>query len=493
MRQGVEHSFEYDEGANPGEPHHDPAPAPPVTIDPHRPTWLLVLALAWPVFTQQMLNVSVNQFDRWLAGHFKPDDVAYQAAQTTAHYLVWFVYSLSALVTVGGTALVARFVGAGDGPAANRVTHQALLLAAVCGLTCSALGLLVVGDVVRLLDLNGAAGDEAVRYLQPVLLLLAFQMIEQAGIACLIGAGDTKTGLWVLGGVAVLNMPLAWLFRTGAGPVPAFGFPGIALGTAVSHLMGCVAVLVVLVRGRAGLRLQLGRLRPDADLIRRVLRISVPAAIDVAFICICQLWFLKLVNRLGDVAAAAHGIAIGWEALGYLSGQAFATAATALVGQNLGAGRPEAAARSGWVALGIGAAAMVVMGAVFFALAPAMFGLFCPAPKQQPVIEAGVPVLRLVAFAMPPLACIIILTGALRGAGDTRLPLLLTLIGFLVVRLPVAYLLMYPVVKLGSLGMVDGLGLGLFGAWLAMFADLTVRGVCFLLRFASGRWKTVKV
>jgi len=122
-----------------------------------------------------------------------------------------------------------------------------------------------------------------------------------------------------------------------------------------------------------------------------------------------------------------------------------------------------------------------------------MFRLFNPSETQAAVIEAGVPVLRLVAFAMPSLACIIIVTGALRGAGDTRLPLLLTWIGFLVIRIPLAYLLMYPSVDLGPLGVVRGFDMGLYGAWLAMFADLSVRGVCFLLRFATGGWKRVKV
>jgi Na+-driven multidrug efflux pump len=233
-------------------------------------------------------------------------------------------------------------------------------------------------------------------------------------------------------------------------------------------------------------------LRPHFDLIRRLLRISVPAAIDSLSGVLGQLWFLSLVNRLGDTASSAHGIALRWEALGYLSAAAFGTAAAALVGQNLGAGRPRAASRSGWVAFGLGCGLTCFMGAVFFTLAEPMFALFCPNPDQQPIIAAGVPVLRLVAFAMPPAASYIIFTYALRGAGDTRVPVLFTALGFIVVRLPLAYYLALPEISLGSLT-VTGQGLGLWGAWLAMFADLHVRGVLFLWRFASGRWKWVQV
>jgi Na+-driven multidrug efflux pump len=104
-----------------------------------------------------------------------------------------------------------------------------------------------------------------------------------------------------------------------------------------------------------------------------------------------------------------------------------------------------------------------------------------------------VPVLRLVAFAMPPLACTIIFTSALRGAGDTRVPVLFTWIGFFAVRIPLAYILAFPHLDLGPLGTYPGLGFGLFGAWLAMFADLLVRGVFFFQRFLRGAWKKQRV
>ena len=125
---------------------------------------------------------------------------------------------------------------------------------------------------------------------------------------------------------------------------------------------------------------------------------------------------------------------------------------------------------------------MTLMGVVFFVLAGPMFALFCPDAGQRPIVEAGVPVLRLVAFAMLPLASCIIFTSALRGAGDTRVPVLFTWFGFFAVRIPLAYLLTRP-----------EYGLGLRGAWLAMIADIVVRGALILWRFAGGSWRTIRV
>ena len=100
--------------------------------------------------------------------------------------------------------------------------------------------------LVDVLQLSGLAAQYALDYLQPLFLLVVFQMLELAGISCLIGAGDTRTGLYVMIGVAIVNLPLAWGLCFGLGPFPELGFPGIAVGTALSHTLGGLAVLLVL-------------------------------------------------------------------------------------------------------------------------------------------------------------------------------------------------------------------------------------------------------
>jgi putative MATE family efflux protein len=460
------------------------APAvPSAVVD--RPVWQMVLRLAWPALAQNWLVALVALFDRWLAGHVPGDaieQVAAPAAQTTATYLAWFLMSYAVLVSGGATTLVAYLVGAREPRTARLVMHQALGLALVLGLVGSALGLLVLEPALTLLGLEGPALAQAATFLRPLLAVLVFQMLGSAGIACLAGAGDTRTGLWVLGGVALLNVPLALLFCRGAGPVPALGFPGIAVGTGVSQTLGSLTVLVVLWHGRAGLRLRLRYLRPRLDLLGRLLRISVPAALDSLSMQVGYLWFLSVVNGLGNTAAAAHGHALAWEALGYQAGAAFGTAAVTVVGQLKGAGRHDRAARGGWTAFLLGGSLMCLMGAVFFALARPMLELFCPQAGQYAIVDTGVPVLRLVAFGMPALASCMILAAALRGAGDTRVTMLCTWVGFFAVRIPLAWLLTR-----------EPFSLGLLGAWLAMFADLHVRGLCVLARFAGGRWKGVRV
>lgn len=459
-------------------------------LDP-RPAWKQVLYLAWPVLAQQALLFSVGVYDRFLAGNNLPDDpskhVAIQAAQTQFAYLLWFISCFSVLVTAGSVALVARFTGARDPESANRTLHQSVLLAVVLGAAGGVIGLLTAPSFVRILGLEGDTAEFTLDFLRPLLLLLPFQMLELAGVACLVGRGDTRTGPIVSGLVALFNLPLAWSLFHGIGPIRGLGYTGIALGTGISHVIGSVIVLAVLIRGHRGLKLQWCELRADPAWMYRILRISVPAALDSMSVVVGQFWFLSLVNQIGDATnrdfiRAAHGHALQWEALGYLSGYAFGIAAMSLVGQNLGAGRPDRAAKCGWTALALAVGLMSFMGLLFFTLAVPMFRLFSTGEHQQPVIDFGVPVLRLVAFAMPALACTNVLTASLRGAGETRRPVLITWAGFLGVRIPLAYWLIQ--------GSPD---LGLIGAWLAMFADLYVRGGLFLIMFARGKWKATRV
>lgn len=508
-------------------------------IDRRQSIWRVVLVLALPVLAQQFLVLSVGLSDRILAGRLQPlprqeqtealghelmtlvivgggattgtwadalageaswqaarqiraRHIAYQAAQTVAIYLSWLIASYTVLVSVGSTALVARFVGAGNGQAAVQVTNQSILLAFVFGLLGTIAGLSGLQGLVWLLQLRGPAAGFAADYLRPLILLLTFQVIESAGIACLVGAGDTRTGFWVLGGVALLNLPLAWGLFLGLGPLPELGFVGIAVGTAVSHTLGALAVLAVLAIGRAGLFLRWKLLRPDWQLIWRLLRVSLPAGVDSLALMMGHLWFLGIVNSLGETASSAHGIALGWEALSFLCGNAFGTAAMTLIGQNLGAGRPAHAAHAGWVAFAMGCGFMCVMGAIFFAFAPEMFTFVCPHAQQRPVVEAGVPVLRLEAFAEPALASVIIFLYALRGAGDTRVPVFYNCLGLFGVRIPLTYFLTSETLAFGMERHWPG-GSRLFGAWVAMVVDLVLRGSLFLYRYSSGRWQGVRV
>ncbi len=437
-----------------------------------------MLRLALPVLAEQLLIMLVVYSDALITGHYFGE--AELAAINLLNYAMWFLTSLWLLISIGSTALVARFVGAGDWDLAQRVTNQSYVVGVALAAVATIVGMFFCDDAVRLLQLEGAAAQRATEYLRIFLPVLPASMVGIVGIACLRGAGDTVSGLIVMIAVNAVNIAVSWPLALGLFGLPELGWRGLAIGTASGHLVGGLITLALLVRGRSGLRITWRSLVPDFPIIRRVCRIGIPGGTDVLTVIGLQLWFVAIVNQLGDLAAAAHGIAIRAESLAYLPGIAFQVAATTLVGQYLGAGDHRRASRSVAMALLVGGGIIIAAGVIFLTCSEQLVDLFVNAQRTD-VVQTAAPLLRIVALGMPPLAIHMMLTGALRGAGDTRWPLLITIVGYLGVRIPLAYLFAHT------------WGWGVIGAWYAMLADLYVRGILIGYRFLHGGWKRIDV
>jgi putative MATE family efflux protein len=471
-------------------------PDPRGLTDNRIPPWQRAWALAWPVAAQQGLGLAVGLSDRWIAGHAgltqAGEELALQAAQTTCFYLSWMIGAVGVLATAGVSAIVSRETGSGDDAGPARVVHQGLLIALLAGLGGAAAGWAGLESLLGALQLDGRAGGLGREYLAVTFALLPIQLMGGTAVVALAAAGDTGTPLRIALGTTLINLPLAWIGFHGVAGRPGLGFVGIAWGTGIAQAIGTLAVLGCLIRGRAGLRLSLEGFRPDVPLIRRILRISLPAAMESLSMVAGQMLFLAAVNGLGDAARAGHGIALGWESVAETLGLAFAVAAGPLVGQNLGAGRPDEARRCGLAALGLAAFGMSLAGVCLHGLAEPLFTFYCPGESQRPIVAVGVPVLRLAAFSMPALAACHVLGAALRGAGDTCFPLLVTWLGFFLIRLPLTWWLSRSVISV-PWGDLAGWGQGLYGCWMAMQIDLWVRGGLLVIRFVRGRWQSVRV
>ena len=451
-----------------------------------------MLWLTMPVLIEQMLHVLVGFTDLWLTGNFLPGE-AYVAAMTLMIYALWFVGNVFGFVALGSTAMVARFVGARNYEMANQVMNQSILTGLVWALLLMAVALPFAGAFPILMGLDGDAAAAATRYLTIELCVLPAVMVERVAIACLRGAGDTVSGLATMAIVNVINMICSYALCTGLGPLPEWGWTGIAVGTAIGHCCGAIILLSLLAGGRAGFHLGRAALQPDFDMIRRILKIGIPGGIDVVLVNICQMIFLRIVLSLGDVAAAAHGVAIQVEALGYMPGGAFQVSAATIAGQYLGA-KELARARYSIIQTCIAAATvMVAAGIIFYVAATPLAGFFLTGSNEK-VVPLAAHLLRIVAYAMGPLAIVLVLVGALRGAGDTRWPLALNLLGIVFLRVPLAYYLTHGEIHLPLVDWtIHGANLGVVGAWYAMVLDIVIRCVLLMLRFRHDAWQRIEV
>jgi putative MATE family efflux protein len=453
-----------------------------------------VLHLVWPILLEQVLGLSVGFTDKWLAGNLL-EGAEHLAAVGLVAYCLSFLPGLFAVPAVAATALVARCVGAGDLPGARRVAAQSLLLAVALTAVLLVLVAFAGAGFVRALGLPADSTALAMRYLAIVLPALPAMMIIHVGVAVLRGAGDMWAGLVAMTVVNLVNAAASFALAVGWSGLPRLGWEGLAWGTTIGYCLGAGCVIALLGRRTRGLRPGREDWRPDRGWLRRILHVGIPAGVDAVANAACHLGFLSIVNGLGNVAAAAHSVAITIESLAYLPGSAFMVVAATLAGQFLGAGDERRARRSVWQAALACMTLMSVAGLLFLVTADGLAGWFVGGGSRQPEVAAlTAQLVRIVAFAQPPLALLMVLSGGLRGAGATRLPLAVNFLGLLLVRLPLAVVLSRESIELpAGLGTLPGLGLAAIGAWYAMAADLTVRGLAMLVLFSRRNWSRVVV
>jgi MATE family multidrug resistance protein len=434
-----------------------------------------VLRLALPAMGEQLLSMMVGIVDTFLVGHL---GAAPLAAVGLANQWVMMATTLFGAIAVGSTALIARLIGARQPEDANQVLRQSVLVGALIGLVATILGVTLARPAVALLGAPEDVIDLSVSYLRVVASIFFFSTLMFIGNASLRGAGDTRTPLYVMLVVNVLNIAVAWTAINGPVGLPKLGVVGSALGAATGRTVGGVLVIAILLKGQASIQLRLTSLRPDWDLIRRILRVGLPTGMEQMLFRTGHMVFARILAELGTMAYAANQVAINVLSLSFMPGFGFAVAATTLVGQSLGAEDPEGAEQRGYTAYRLGATLMTAVGLIIVLFPAQLIGAFT---NESQVVALGTMPLRVVGLAQPILAAVMIFPGGLRGAGDTRFPMAINGASIWLMRLPLAYFLALT------------LGWGLIGAWVAMALDFALRAVLNFLRFRSGRWKAVEV
>ena len=211
--------------------------------------------LAVPALAEESLVLMVTYTDWLLASWcFSADGDATKAAMGLMAYVMWLLPSFFAVMAIGATALIARWVGANDLVAANRALHQAYLVGGLIAFVMTIIVWMFGDQFIAVMQLKGDAADFAYQYLQVVTLVIPLMMCSQIGAACLRGAGDTFTGFRVKLIVVGVNILVSTLLVTGWLGVPVVGWQGIAIGTAAGYTVGGIVLTGVLVRGRAGLQ-----------------------------------------------------------------------------------------------------------------------------------------------------------------------------------------------------------------------------------------------
>ena len=441
------------------------------SIEITHPETLSVWGLAWPPIVGNLLFASVGVISIKAVGTLGAEAVA---AVGTGQRMVWVFQALLMAVMTGTTALVARAVGSKNMIEAAHVTRLAIGVSIALSLITTLVIVLFAEKFIGIFGLDPGAQELAVTYLTISILFIPFMAIGMVIGAALRAAGDVKTPMYIGIFTNIIAIYLLLGLVNGQYGMPKLGILGAALAMGISFAIGAAIQLYLWLANK--LVVPLGKAGSfTKERLRQLITISYPAGIESFVFQFGMLSFFWIVAMYGTEEVAAYNIGVNILMLSFILGNGFSVAAATLSGQFLGASDPVAAYKSGYQAAGMTMLAMSLSGLLlaFFAEPIAWFFI-----QDEEVVKFAVIFVWIFAMAQPFMALEFSLGSTLRGAGDTRSPLVITIIGLLVIRVPIAFLLYY-------------LEMPVQWIFATLIIDYFVKGILLITRYRSKRWMKV--
>ena len=435
--------------------------------------WLL----AGPAIAENVMNTVDTSIDMIWVGRLGAGSIA---AVGVGGNLVQLISTARMGLTTGTRAMVSRFVGADDLPSANHATLQAFVLSAAFAFFMATIGIFFAKPMLQLLGLKPDVIAQGLGYVQIAFVGSAFMSFRMNTNAVLQASGDMMTPMKITALIRIIHVVIDPFLIFGWLGLPRMGVTGAAVANLITQAIGSVIGLYVLFTGYSRLKVTFKNFRVDFAILWRMIKIGIPATISSVERSFTATVLLRIIATFGTYAIAAHtlgarvemfAMSLGWGGL--------ATAVATMVGQNLGARKPERAERSAWVALGFYWLIMAILGTIFLLQAENVIRIFNSDPE---LVKIGSTFLRIAVAGYLFMAPAMLLSQALGpGAGDTVPPMLVSIVGTWGIELPLAVFL--PRIT----------SLGVYGVRWASVIAMAVRAVAITGWFRQGRWKLRKV
>jgi putative MATE family efflux protein len=434
-----------------------------------------IVLLAVPMVLEMCMESLFGVVDVFWVSRLGADAVATVGLTETALTLV-FVVALG--LSMGATALVARRMGEKDERAAGMVAVQAIIIGLVVSTATAIVGYFFAPNLLHIMGASDSVVRSGSGYTRMISSGSATIFLLFLINAVFRGAGDAAIAMRVLWVANIVNICLNPCLIFGLGPFPRLGVTGSAVGTTIGRGIGVLLQLWVLGSGRGRLAIHRSQLKADFEVIWRLIRLSLNAIFQYMVQMASWIGMVRIIASFGSAATAGYTVAFKVIIFAILPSWGMSNAAATLVGQNLGAGKPERAEASVWRT---GLYNMLFLGSIgmlFIALAPQIVSLFTTDPAVAPL---AVSALRLFSFGNVSYSYGMVITAAFNGAGDTATPTVLNLICFWLCQIPLAWALAFHA------------GLGPNGVYAAVVFSDSLLAALGILLFRRGKWKQVKV
>lgn len=440
------------------------------------------IKLTIPVFFELLISSLFGMVDMMMVGNSGPTHIATPsiAAVGITNQVMFIGIAIVQAISAGGTAMISRYCGANEEEKVpNVVKHLIVLIIFLLIIPFVTINQLIPRNIMRFIGAEQDTINIGINYFRIVILGFIFQSFNLSIFASIRGAGDTRTPMLINICVNLLNVIGNYILIFGKFGLPALGVTGAGISTSLSHVIASIILFIILLSKSHTVRLDLAKgFKFDKPILDNLVKIGGPAAIEQVGFRVGVVLFIKIVSGLGTVVYATHQIASNILSLSFAPGQSFGIAASTLVGRSLGQKRIDRAERYIKEINRLALISSGFFGLLFYFFGSTLTSLYTDDPL---IIAESINVMKIIAIIQPFQASTFAISGGIRGAGDTVSTLIVTIIGIIFVRISIAYIL------------IDIVGIGIIGAWLAMLFDQLTRWVGMVLRYRTGKWKEIKL
>lgn len=435
-----------------------------------------IILLSVPMIVEMGMESIFAVVDVFFVSKLNNNDAL--AAVGLTESVLSLIYSLAFGLSMGATAMVARRVGEKDQKGAEVAAIQALILALIVSFVLTVAGLIYSSEILRFMGaseelIRNEGGYTDIMFGGSVTIVMLF-MIN----AIFRGAGNASLAMKALLLANSLNIILDPIFILGFGPIPAFGVEGAAIATNIGRSVGVLFQLYHLIKGSSIVKVHWTNFKAEAAIIWSMIKVSAGGIGQMLIGSASWIFLMKIMSGFGSAPVAGYFIAIRIIIFAILPAWGMANASATLVGQNLGAGQPDRAEKSVWRAGLMNMIFLAFITVIFFSMAKPLLGFFSDDPL---VLSEGIKCLQVVSLGYVFYAYGMVINQSFNGAGDTRTPTIISLVGFWIFQIPLAYAL------------ANYFETGPVGVYAAISIAESAMAVAGIYIFRKGHWKLVKI
>lgn len=434
-----------------------------------------ILLLAVPMVLEMSMESLFGIVDVYFVARLGPDAIATVGLTES---MLTIVFGVAMGLSMATTAMVARRIGEKDTAGAAVSAAQAVMIGIVVSVPIGVVGFIYAPELLRLMGATESVVETGTGYCMAIIGTNVIIMLLFLINAIFRGAGDAAIAMRVLWVSNAINLVLDPCLIFGLGPFPEMGVTGAGIATAIGRGFAVCYQLWILLGGRGRVKLSLRQLQPDFAVMWRLFRISLGGMFQFLVATASWLALVRIVAEFGSAALAGYTIALRIIIVTLLPSWGIGNAAATLVGQNLGAGKPERAERSVWVTGVVNMVFLGIVTVVFVTFAEPLVRIFT---EEEAVVSYGVNCLRLISYGYIFYAWGMVMVQAFNGAGDTFTPTLINLLCYWMIQIPLAYWL------------AMNTSLGAKGVFLAITMAESLLAVFGMVIFRRGRWKEKKI